>query len=156
MTIITMAITAATTVSEQLSFLAMVPFQRGHDGKCAAGARAQQCQEQHDPVQPVQTGDAGGRQGRQDGQRLGIDLRIAGNYHQAQDLQHQNIQGVFRFYVVAGDARIQPLRAGVPLLSSWIFVSSILFRFFGNYKQSAVVGNVVAGGKREQLVAVLS
>ena len=27
-------------------------------------------------------------------------------------LQHQNIQGVFRFYVVAGDARIQPCALG--------------------------------------------
>ena len=71
-------------------------------------------------------------------------------------LQHQNIQGVFAFYIVAGDARIQPRALGFLCCFHGFLFPLFCFGLFGDDKPSAIVGNVVAGGKREQLVAVLS
>ena len=70
-------------------------------------------------------------------------------------LQHQNIQGVFAFYIVAGYSRIQPRALGFLCCSHGFLFPLFCFGLFGNHKQSAVIGNVVAGGKREQLVTVL-
>ena len=71
-------------------------------------------------------------------------------------LQHQNIQGVFCFYVVVGNARIQPRAPGFLCCSHGFLFPLFCFDLFCDDKQSAVVGNVITGGKREQLVAVLS